>query len=820
MMTGLGWCFPAFEGREPSLTWVIGAQYSVTWRITMFSERFSLPQALLDYYNRVSAEVLNFKRAVIRGGEGKYKSDRAVIKVLQDGSLEVSVKDHRLRKEDVEPTEEEQTLISQQWALCSKDYPRCIQAEPAAARRQVQDSENALRDRGAREVLSHVFHDRTTGKVAMILQRWYCDHGARHFTPHTFWSDGCWRTMEPEGKLPFWKPEVGRKARIMVHEGAKAAQAAERVALDRESDHPWRAFLARYEHWGMIGGALSPHRTNFDELRREKPEEVIYVCDNDWPGKEALQKVSRLYGFPLKGVVLDSRWPLGWDMADDMPEEMFAHGRWVGPELEAMVKPATHATQRVLRPGTLKFTSVVSTEFAREWFHSAVPEVFVHRDWPNKVWTAQQFNNLMAPFSDIRNLALKVQENDASKGVRLTYTPALDPGIHNGDGGEGLLLNTHVPSRIKPCRGDARPFLDYVEHLVPGEEDRRELLRWIVTLVARPEVKMLYGLLLISENQGVGKSTLGERILAPLVGKDNVSFPSETDIVDSNYNYWCSHKRLAVVHEIYAGHSSKAYDKLKSLVTDRELTVSMKYLAPYTIENWVHVFACSNSKGALRLSQDDRRWFVPKVTDDPHSLGFWQTFNAWLEKEGGLGIIKAWCLEQADLDPKMVVPRGAVAPMSDAKKEVIQEGYSEAMRVTFQLMSEIKDDVEKAEKEGDDRIRVVWDTELVSMVKAKIYKGKTQYLERPLTLRKVARSAGWMVGENQLTWKNWSIFKARPLLIGKGASKVLSASANDLVEMKSKEKLEILNAVAELESRNILPFIKEERRDERGDSRN
>jgi hypothetical protein len=779
----------------------------------MFSERFSLPQALIDYYDRVGAVVLNFKRAVIREGEGKYKRDKVVIKVLQDGSLEIQVTDPRVRKEDVQPTEAEQTLICQQWVVCSKDYPRHIQAEPANARRRVQDSENALRDRGARGILSHLFHDRSTGKVIMILQRWHDDQGTRQFTPQTFWSDGQWRAMEPEGKLPFWKPEEARKVRIMVHEGAKAAQAAERIATDKGSDHPWRALLARYEHWGMIGGALSPRRTDFDELRREGPEEVVYICDNDPPGKEALQKVSQLYGRSMKGVVFDSRWPLGWDMADPMPQELFNEDRWIGPDLDVMLKPASYATQKVLQPETLKLVPVVTTEFAREWFHCMVPEVFVHRDWPNKIWTIPQFNNLMAPFSDVKNLASKVQEHDAPKGGRLTYTPALNPGIHNGQDGEGLLLNTHVPSKIKPCRGDAKPFLDYIDHLIPGEEDRRELLRWVITLIARPEIKMLYGLLLISEAQGVGKSTLGEKILAPLVGKDNVSFPSEADIVNPNYNYWCSHKRLAVVHEIYAGHSSKAYDKLKSLLTDRELTVSMKYLAPYVIENWVHVFACSNSLGALRLSHDDRRWFVPKITNDVHSLSFWQRFNSWLEKKGGLGIIKAWCLEQADQDPDMVVARGSVAPTSEAKKEVIHEGYSEAMRVTFQIMSLIK---EEAEKARDERIKVVWDTSLVSMVKEKVYGGRTHYLERPLTLRKVAQAAGWLAGETRITNVDWHAFRSRPLLMGRGAESMISVSREHLIEMERRRELEIVNVVDEVERRNVFPFIKEERRDERG----
>jgi len=57
------------------------------------------------------------------------------------------------------------------------------------------------------------------------------------------------------------------------------------------------------------------------------------------------------------------------------------------------------------------------------------------------------------------------------------------------------------------------------------KRDRIELMRWCATLIARPDIKMNYGVLLISETQGVGKSTLGEKILAPLIGKLNASFP-------------------------------------------------------------------------------------------------------------------------------------------------------------------------------------------------------------------------------------------------------------------------------------------------------
>ena len=57
----------------------------------------------------------------------------------------------------------------------------------------------------------------------------------------------------------------------------------------------------------------------------------------------------------------------------------------------------------------------------------------------------------------------------------------------------------------------------YLEKFCPEKYDRIELIRWIATLVCCPWIRMLYSLLLISEQQGIGKSILGQRIISPMI---------------------------------------------------------------------------------------------------------------------------------------------------------------------------------------------------------------------------------------------------------------------------------------------------------------
>ena len=201
---------------------------------------------------------------------------------------------------------------------------------------------------------------------------------------------------------------------------------------------------------------------------------------------------------------------------------------------------------------------------------------------------------------------------------------------------------------------------------------------------------MAYGLLLISEAQGVGKTTLGSSILAPLVGVQNVSCPSESDI-NADFNGWVGQKRLAVVNEIYSGSSWKAYNALKSVITDTDVTVNEKYMRQYAIENWCHVLACSNSMRALKMENDDRRWFYPEVTEVPWPKDRFVAFRKWLNG-GGLSIIKSWAENFEATSGLSYVTPSERAPMTERKREMIEGSRSEAQAEASAIAETMKDE--------------------------------------------------------------------------------------------------------------------------------
>lgn len=681
---------------------------------------------LARYIDRVGAKPNNFLRYIIKEDFGHYYRELCAIKLDRDGTITCS--DDRYA-----PDAAERAAIK--LAFESVQLPHSIETQPA----NVQNLMPLMRARQREGELSFFeFYNQRTGLLIMVQQKIEAPQGKKYH-PWSYWSDGLWRPMEPDRDLPFWKPkQATNKNKIMVHEGAKAAKFVHDLVEREVKTHPWYEELKEYEHWGMIGGALSPHRADYQELWARNPERLVYVCDNDWPGKSALPTVSRKYGRGMDGVTFDDSFPPSWDMADPMPRPMFKDGRYIGKRLKDCMRSCTCATVEV-QIGK-KTIYKINPHFEKEWSHSSKPAAFVQNELPRELRGEEEFNNWVRAFSHVKNTAELLIASSTSKAARLVYDPSSPSGKAIGSANDDI-LNTYMRSEIKPLEGDCTPWEKYLKDTFPFERDLKELIRWCATAVVHPERKMKYGVLLISETQGVGKSTLASAVLRPLVGEWNYSAPPP-NLIDSNYNGWCSHKTLVAIHEVHEQRKSNMYLRLKDVITEPTIEVHRKYMNEYTIQNWVHVLACSNSKRALQLHMGDRRWLVPRVAETKRSDEEWTAFHKWLEEDNGLRKIR-WWFEQWLRDNGGPVSHGAEAPLTETKKEVILENYSPGMEFVSEFLEWLK------ENHGSQL--VVLDVDLRQMIQDHLHKGHhTEKLERTGTLRDVAKNKGWFMIEQRV----------------------------------------------------------------------
>lgn len=633
--------------------------------------------AVRSYLRRVGAEAVNFRKARMLVEVSGYPREIGSAHFTDDGAL-------RVNGMMEPPTSAEAEQIAEAFKLVRlpNSQPFCWTAK------HLPQNDNDVPWSKAHSDNVYVCWDESRSEILFVQERVDLRDGGKAYIPWSYWSDGQWRKMEPDGKLPHYGLEQLKDHGIAcIHEGAKAARAVRALLADpiAISEHPWGESLKHMAHLGWLGGAERPTDTDWDALRRLGVTRVVLVCDNDSVGKNVVRPISRAHQLPMDALFFDERWPVGFDLADPFPAKLFQqHGdrrRYIGPSFTDCCHPATWATRKLAAEGRGRPPVVVRREFVEEWIYVCSTGEFVHRRRPTSFLNPEKFNIAVRPVSDVKNTADLLHVLPSVKVDSLCYLPELRSGVVTVDGERKF--NTHVPSRVDRRAGSAVPFYRFMTHLLPDKGDRLNVMRWVATLIAVPQVRMGYGLLLCSTAQGIGKSTLTDHILTPLIGPWNVSHPDVHRAVTSGFNSWLAGKRLVVMAEMYVGHlGSKAYDTLKPLMTDKTVTVNEKFRPEYEMENRAHFVASSNSRVPMFMAGTDRRWLVPKVTDRKLPRSYWRRFYSWLA-DGGLEIIHQWAFD-------FVAKHGAVAPEdeapgSSAKAELVEASLSDGRRTLRDL---------------------------------------------------------------------------------------------------------------------------------------
>lgn len=640
-------------------------------------------KSVANYLQRIGAEARSLSTAVVREQSGKYWQDIATIRFSKKGEIVCS---------DLQfaPTELESVSIADE---CSKiEWPKMKPIE------RIINPPAMIKNADQKDI--YEFRNEH-GQITFVQVRIEQD-GGKSYVPWTYFDDDEWRCTEPEGPLPLYGLEkIKDNTTVFIHEGAKAAKHVQwmvdgetRQAKDALKAHPWGQQLVGAAHVGWVGGALSPYRTDWSALRKMGVKRAYIVADNDEAGRAAVPGISQHLRMPTFMLQFTDEFPVAFDLADPFPEDMFKENDstkfYTGPAFRECLHPSTWATDQIPNPeGKGRPITVLRDCFKGQWAYIEETDMFVCTEMPDIMRSEQILNKMLAPFSHVAETSRLILKAYQGRSTRLCYRPDHEGLMVTFRGSSAI--NLHIPCQIPSIPGDIKPFLDFMRYMFVHENEMQEALRWCATLIARPDIRMGYGMLLISEAQGVGKTTLGSSILAPLVGSQNVSYPSESDI-NNDFNGWLAHKRLAVVNEIYSGSSWKAYNALKSVITDTQLTVNQKYVRQYEIENWCHVVACSNSMRALKMENDDRRWFYPEVTESPWPKERFVAFRKWING-GGLSIIKNWAenFESREKGKQCYVMPSERAPMTERKMEMIEGSRSEAQAEATAIAETLKD---------------------------------------------------------------------------------------------------------------------------------
>jgi hypothetical protein len=632
--------------------------------------------AAVRYLERIGAKMRTLFTASITTQSLGYEKDVYSVRFRRDGS--VRAPDHLL------PTAAESEGIAAD--IKAMKFPAQVTVAALSNSNLPELILNAPEDK------LFVFRKPSNGPIRFIQVRIELENGDKRYVPQTLWDDGEWRAIEPEEGLPIYGIDKVRKGdRVFLHEGAKACKAAETVA--RDTSHPFSEFFKTGVHVGWIGGAHHLHRTLWHELQSLQPGEVVIFPDNDFVGRSKINDISAKFECPVSYVRMDAQWPKSWDVADPIPDRMFSQesetevgGRYIGELIEDMLVSCDWATTEVAQTENGRPIYEVREVFAHNWIRIQNLQHYAHISNPEVSFNRDQFNIAVRPFSDVPDTAALFSKFAGHICDKVTFMPSLPTGIVRLD--SEYCLNQYVDRRLKPVKSNSvreqtKPFWDFMEYMIPNPEERQVVMSWIATLYAKPERRMAFGLLFLSKLQGVGKSTL-LNMIAELVGRKHASFPGDA-MIQGDFNGWLVNKRLVVVHEIYAGQSWKTYNRLKTLITDEFVEANNKHVVNYTLPNWTHFCAASNSMEALRIESDDRRWYVPALPEKLY--GRYGELRQWT-RGGGMRYLASELLEW---DGYLL--EGDQAPRTLSKSNLIDQSMPNDERMILVMMERMDADV-------------------------------------------------------------------------------------------------------------------------------
>lgn len=513
---------------------------------------------------------------------------------------------------------------------------------------------------------------------------------------------------EPEGPLAFscgqkLKDATGKVA--FIHEGsstphriyaeiAKVNAGLPSALLD---SHPLRDQLIAGVHVGYLGGAGWPQRADWSAIRNCGADRVVLVPDNDDVGRGAVRKISRLLAgmTNVSWLQLSDDFTPGMDLSDPWPSKFFKEDQNGGrsyridaPRYENLERPASWLTREIPPPagqrGPRRPSYALIPGTADNWIFAEELERYYDLDRPRKPGLKKEtLNRVLRRFCDTPEIAGLIDVAAGKSVSTLTYRPDVSGGVITEDGTPKF--NQYSPPSFVPAPpgADVSMWVRFMEHLIPEEEDREHVFDWIATLYARPDIHIYYGILLQSAMTGTGKSTLAT-IASKLVGLHNTSFPSAAMLTNENFNGWQVNVRLVAVHEIYEGSSWKAANILKAKIGQDDIEVNLKNINAYSIKNWAHFIAASNNPLSLRMEGPDRRWLVPRITEEKLVFNF--ELYRWLDGPG-IPAIARWCLDRVAAGKS--IPEGTEAPMTERKRQQIEASTNEAQHMAIEIAEAI-----------------------------------------------------------------------------------------------------------------------------------
>lgn len=177
-----------------------------------------------------------------------------------------------------------------------------------------------------------------------------------------------------------------------------------------------------------------------------------------------------------------------------------------------------------------------------------------------------------------------------------------------------VYYNTFKGWTVAPKKGSWEYLEWHLRHAICGsnEEQYEYMLDWWAHLVQKPGEKPGVAVVLQGE-KGAGKSMVFSRLIRAL-GKNSIVL-NHTDQITNNFNSHLENRLIVMVEESFWSGNPQSEGVLKTLITDQHTTYTKKGVDSQEGRSYARVVMLTNKNWAAPVSGDERRYFLPTITD-------------------------------------------------------------------------------------------------------------------------------------------------------------------------------------------------------------
>jgi hypothetical protein len=303
---------------------------------------------------------------------------------------------------------------------------------------------------------------------------------------------------------------------------------------------------------------------------------------------------------------------------------------------------------------------------ADEWVYIAQQEQFVRRK-DSFTLSTKAFNARYAYTTKQGPISTKLLKSNANS-IRKFDSYCYEPG--SGEL-ECASYNLYRPGAIVPTAGDTSTWNEHLAFLFPDEADRAHVLNWLAWVYQNPGKKPKHMLIIQGEQQGTGKSFIGD-VFGAILGHHNVT-QLRDEITKSSFNGWAKHTKLIVIEEVRQAGRNDVARALHDMITQEWITINEKNVPHFRMRDYIAWLGFTNRDDAMSMDDSDRRYLVVRTPAERKDTGYYVDLYATLEDKAALAAIAAQ-LGSRDLGAYNGQAR---APLTNAKQDMIEAGHGD-----------------------------------------------------------------------------------------------------------------------------------------------